>query len=66
MTGAQPCSVKGHVLANDSFCALDNKDETRHHGPESSMSMASPHLLWTARQVLAVVVCMAFGMIAVV
>ncbi|CAH0485038.1 unnamed protein product [Peronospora farinosa] len=38
----------------------------RHHGPESSMSMASPHLLWTARQVLAVVVCMAFGMIAVV
>ncbi|CAI5709476.1 unnamed protein product [Peronospora farinosa] len=33
---------------------------------KSSMSMASPHLLWTARQVLAVVVCMAFGMIAVV
>ncbi|KAK1941056.1 hypothetical protein P3T76_007762 [Phytophthora citrophthora] len=28
ITGAQPCSSKGHVLANDSFCALDDKDET--------------------------------------
>ncbi|CAI5737414.1 unnamed protein product [Peronospora destructor] len=90
LSGAQPCSVKGHVLANDSLCALDNKDETykcvaskndleiqkngkkkrkkssRRHGPESSMSTASPHLLLTARQVLAVVVCVAAGVIAVV
>ncbi|CEG40262.1 uncharacterized protein PHALS_10474 [Plasmopara halstedii] len=28
ITGAQPCSMKGHVLANDSICALDEKDET--------------------------------------
>lgn len=28
ITGAQPCSPKGHVLANDSLCALDDKDET--------------------------------------
>ncbi|POM73916.1 Hypothetical protein PHPALM_9187 [Phytophthora palmivora] len=28
ITGAQPCSPKGHVLANDSLCALDEKDET--------------------------------------
>ncbi|RLN98112.1 hypothetical protein BBJ28_00017265 [Nothophytophthora sp. Chile5] len=27
-TGAQPCSTKGHVLANDSLCALDDKDDT--------------------------------------
>ncbi|TDH69832.1 hypothetical protein CCR75_002360 [Bremia lactucae] len=28
ITGAQPCSLKGHVLTNDSVCALDRKDET--------------------------------------
>ncbi|KAI9919712.1 hypothetical protein PsorP6_017496 [Peronosclerospora sorghi] len=28
LTGAQPCSSKGHVLANDSLCLLDEKDET--------------------------------------
>ncbi|OWZ09640.1 hypothetical protein PHMEG_00017619 [Phytophthora megakarya] len=28
ITGAKPCSSKGHILANDSLCALDEKDET--------------------------------------
>ncbi|KAG7389224.1 hypothetical protein PHYPSEUDO_010782 [Phytophthora pseudosyringae] len=91
ITGAQPCSPKGHVLANDSLCALDDKDETykcvaskkdldiqkhgkkkknksgrRGHGSDSSMSTAPSHLMLTARQVLAIVVCVAAGVMAVV
>ncbi|KAG3103736.1 hypothetical protein PI124_g13994 [Phytophthora idaei] len=89
ITGAQPCSPKGHVLANDSLCALDGKDETykcvaskhdldiqkhgkkkkksnRRHGSDSSMSSAPSHLLQSASQVLAVVVCVAVGVMAVV
>ncbi|RLN53208.1 hypothetical protein BBJ29_000530 [Phytophthora kernoviae] len=27
-TGAQPCSSIGHILANDSLCLMDDKDET--------------------------------------
>ncbi|GMF16167.1 unnamed protein product [Phytophthora lilii] len=89
-TGAQPCSMKGHVLANDSLCALDDKDETykcvaskkdleiqkhggkkkkksgRHHGSDSSTSTASPNLMVTARQAVAIVVCVAAGVMAVV
>ncbi|ETI39482.1 hypothetical protein L914_14362 [Phytophthora nicotianae] len=87
ITGAQPCSPKGHVLANDSLCALDDKDETykcvaskhdldiqkhgkkkkkknnRRHGSDSSTSMA-PSL--SARQVVAIVVCVAAGVMVVV
>lgn len=88
-TGAQPCSNKGHVLANDSLCLLDDKDDTykcvaskndleiqkkggkkkkkhagRHHGSEASTSLA-PTML-TARQVLAVVGCIAVGVLVVV
>ena len=90
LTGAQPCSVQGHILANNSLCALDKKDDTykcvaskndleiQKHGkkkrnnssrrrePESSMSTASSYLLLTARQVLAIAVCVAAGVIAVV
>ncbi|CAH0478855.1 unnamed protein product [Peronospora belbahrii] len=90
IVGAQPCSAKGHVLANDSFCELDDKDETykcvaskddleiqkngkkrkknskRNHGRESSTSTASSHLLLTAREVVAIVVCVAVGVMAVV
>ncbi|KAL3663795.1 hypothetical protein V7S43_011209 [Phytophthora oleae] len=91
ITGAQPCSPKGHVLANDSLCALDDKDETykcvaskkdldiqkhgkkkkkksgrRGHGSESSMSTASSLLALTAHQVLAIAVCVAAGVMAVV
>ncbi|KAL4164036.1 hypothetical protein KRP22_004658 [Phytophthora ramorum] len=90
-TGAHPCSPKGHVLANDSLCALDDKDETykcvaskndldiqkhgkkkkkkssRHHGSGSSaMSAAPSELMLTARQVLAIVVSVAAGVMAVV
>ncbi|KAG6616163.1 AGC protein kinase [Phytophthora cinnamomi] len=91
ITGAQPCSPKGHVLANDSLCALDDKDETykcvaskkdldiqkkgkrkknkpyrRGHGSGSSVSNESSRLMLTARQVVAVVVGVAVGVMVVV
>uniref|UniRef100_M4BTT4 Uncharacterized protein n=1 Tax=Hyaloperonospora arabidopsidis (strain Emoy2) TaxID=559515 RepID=M4BTT4_HYAAE len=90
IVGAQPCSSKGHVLTNDSFCALDKKDDTykcvaskndleiqkngkkkkknanRRNGSETATSAATVELGLTARQVLAIVVCVAAGMMALV
>ena len=90
IVGAQPCSSKGHVLTNDSFCELDRKDDTykcvaskndldiqkngkkkkknanRRQGSESEASAASMHLALTARQVLAIMACVAVGMMALV
>ncbi|GMF50732.1 unnamed protein product [Phytophthora fragariaefolia] len=92
ITGAQPCSPKGHVLANDSLCALDEKDETykcvaskkdleiqkkggkkkkrkterRGHGSDSSISNSPSGLMLSAQQVVAIVVCVAAGVMVVV
>ncbi|KAF4044957.1 hypothetical protein GN244_ATG02662 [Phytophthora infestans] len=90
IVGAQPCSPKGHVLTNDSLCALDDKDETykcvaskndldiqkhgkkkkkksnRRHGSDSSTSTAPSPLFQSARQALAIVICVAAGVMAIV